>query len=111
MGYQTLAFDTTNLSKLLMIQVHSVFSLQRPQWRDNGGQNGGPKISKESFRPISLLATLSKVCESIIHERLLNHFTEHNIISDKQAAYLKGDSTINQLLYLTHSIRRLGEPN
>ena len=41
MGYQTLAFDTTNLSKLLMIQVHYVFSLQRPQWRDIGGQNGG----------------------------------------------------------------------
>ena len=32
-GYQTLAFDTTNLSKLFMIQIHSAFGLQRPQWR------------------------------------------------------------------------------
>ena len=43
-GYQTLAFDTTNLSKLFMIQIHSAFGLQRPQrpqWRDIGGQNGG----------------------------------------------------------------------
>ena len=38
-GYQTLAFDTTNLSKLFMIKLLSVFSLQRPQWRDIGGQN------------------------------------------------------------------------
>ena len=40
-GYQTLAFDTTNLSKLFMIQIHSAFGLQRPQrpqWRDIGGQ-------------------------------------------------------------------------
>ena len=40
-GYQTLAFDTTNLSKLFMIQIHSAFGLQRPQWRNIGGQNGG----------------------------------------------------------------------
>ena len=39
--YQTLAFDTTNLSKLFMIQIHSAFGLQRRQWRDIRGQNGG----------------------------------------------------------------------
>ena len=41
MGYQTHAFDSTNLSKLFMIQMHSAFGLQRPQLRDIGGQNGG----------------------------------------------------------------------
>ena len=40
-GYQTLAFDTTNLSKLFSIQMNAVFSLKRPQWSDIGGQNGG----------------------------------------------------------------------
>ena len=39
MGYQTLAFDTTYLSKLFMIKMDSTFGLQRPQWRDIGGQN------------------------------------------------------------------------
>ena len=29
----------------------------------------------------------------------------NDVISEKQAAYLKGDSTINQLLYLIHKIR------
>ena len=43
--------------------------------------------------------------ESIIHSRLLSHLTENHIISDRQAAYMKGDSTTNQLLYIVHLIR------
>ena len=69
-------------------------------WKRNG-----LKSSKLNYRPISLLPTLSKVCESIIHRRLLSHFTDNNIISERQAAYLKGDSTIQQLLYIIHLIR------
>ena len=68
-------------------------------------KRNGPKISKECYRPISLLPTLSKICESVIHDRLLNHCIDNDIISNKQAAYLKGDSTITQLLYLVHKIR------
>ena len=52
-----------------------------------------------------ILPSLSKVCESIIHERLLSHCTSNKIITDKQAAFLKGDSKISQLLYLIHQIR------
>ena len=66
----------------------------------------GQKNDKSNYRPISILPTLSKVCESIIHGRLLTHCIDHNIISERQAAYLKGDSTINQLLYIVHYIRK-----
>ena len=45
------------------------------------------------------------MCESVVHERLLSHCTRNNIISERQAAYLKGDSTMSQLLYLEHQIR------
>ena len=65
----------------------------------------GLKTSKLQYRPISLLPTLSKVMESIIHERLSDHFNKNDIISKRQAAYLKGDSTINQLLYIVHFIK------
>ena len=65
----------------------------------------GSKSDKNNYRPISLLPTLSKVCESVMHKRLLDHCMDHNIISSKQAAYLKGDSTIAQLLYIVHKIR------
>ena len=68
-------------------------------------KRNGSKNSKDNYRPISILPTLSKICESIIHERLLSHCTLNNIITDRQAAYLKGDSTISQLLYLVHQIR------
>ena len=30
---------------------------------------------------------------------------ENNIITEKQAAYLKGDSTVSQLLYIVHNIK------
>ena len=30
---------------------------------------------------------------------------ENNVITEKQAAYLKGDSTVSQLLYIVHNIR------
>ena len=45
------------------------------------------------------------MCESIIHDRLLSHCTHFKIITERQAAYLKGDSTITQLIYLIHQIR------
>ena len=60
----------------------------------------GPKTDKKNFRPISIPSTLSKICAAIIHDRLIGHLSENNIISEKQ-----GDSETNQLLYLNHKIR------
>ena len=40
-----------------------------------------------------------------MHDRLLKHCMENNVISEKQAAYLKGDSTVSQLSYIVHHIR------
>ena len=40
-----------------------------------------------------------------MHRRLLSHFTENSVISERQAAYMKGDSTVQQLLYIVHIIR------
>ena len=66
----------------------------------------GLKSDKENYRGIHLLPTLSKIAESIIHSRLLHHFKTNNIISERQAAYIKGDSTTQQLLYITHLIKK-----
>ena len=68
-------------------------------------KRNGLKNDKSNYRPISILPTLSKVCESVMHERLLSHCIDNNIISERQAAYLKGDSTMSQLLYIVHYIR------
>jgi hypothetical protein len=68
-------------------------------------KRAGLKSDISNWRPVSLLPTLSKVAESVMHNRLLEHFLENNVISDRQAAYLKGDSTIQQVLYIVHIIR------
>ena len=68
-------------------------------------KRSGLKSDKSNWRPISLLPTLSKIAESVMHARLLRHFTENDVISKRQAAYLKGDSTIQQLIYIVHLIR------
>ena len=67
-------------------------------------KHSGPKCEKSNFRPISLLPTISKICEAVIHHRLLDHCLTYKVITDMQAAYLKGDSTTNQLLYIIHQI-------
>ena len=54
-------------------------------------KRSGSKNIKTNYRPISILPSLSKICESVIHERLLSHCIYHNVITDRQAAYLKGD--------------------
>ena len=69
-------------------------------------KRSGLKSDPSMYRPIALLPTLSKAAEAIIHNRLSSHFIEHNIITDKQAAYIKGDSTIQQLLYIVNFIRQ-----
>ena len=43
-----------------------------------------------------------------MHRRLLSHFIEKNIISERQAAYLKGDSTTQQIADLQISKSPMG---
>ena len=65
----------------------------------------GSKSEIENYRPISILPTLSKLCEMVIHSRLLTHLVSNSIISKVQAAYLPGDSTTQQLISLIHNIK------
>ena len=68
-------------------------------------KNSGLKSDKSNYRGIHLLPTLSKIAESVMHSRLLGHCINNNIRSERQAAYIKGDSTIQQLLYMVHYIK------
>ena len=69
-------------------------------------KRSGLKSDPSMYRPIALLPTLSRAAEAIIHNRLSAHFNENNIITDRQAAYIKGDSTIQQWLYIVNLIRK-----
>ena len=65
----------------------------------------GSKADKSNYRPVSILPTLSKVTETVIHNRLLRHLLSNNIITKQQAAYLPADSTAQQLLSIVHLIK------
>ena len=41
-----------------------------------------------------------------MHDRMMKHCLENSVISERQAAYLKGESTVSQLLYIVHNIRK-----
>ena len=63
------------------------------------------KCDKANYRPISLLPTLSKICESVLHKRLIDHLLTNNIITKFQAAYIPNDSTSQQLINMIHHIK------
>ena len=50
-----------------------------------------------NYRPISVLSTVGKVLEKIVHKHVFNFFQENHIITALQSGFLPGDSTVNQL--------------
>ena len=65
---------------------------------------GKPLDSPASFRPISLTSCVSKLFERIILSRVLFFLESNSILSPRQAGFCPGQSTLNQILYLSQSI-------
>ena len=65
-----------------------------------------PKLSKPSlvseFRPISINPTPCKVLERILRETLTRWFEQFSIIPNEQHGFVKGGSTVTQLLDCLH---------
>lgn len=53
----------------------------------------GPRDSLESYRPISLLNSFSKIFEKIMATRILKFLEKNNILSDQQFGFRKGRDT------------------
>ena len=66
----------------------------------------GQKELKSNYRPISLLPAISKVLERIIFNRIYAHLESNGHLTWRNSGYKKADSTINQLLYITHQIQQ-----
>jgi len=58
----------------------------------------GKKSDVGNYRPISLTCIVCKVMEAIIRDKITKHFTDNQIFTDRQFGFLKGRSTVTQLL-------------
>ena len=59
---------------------------------------------KKDYRPISLLPICGKILEKIIFDVIYKHLTDNDLLTPNQSGFRPGDSTINQLLYITRKI-------
>ena len=64
----------------------------------------GDSSKPANYRPISLTCVCSKLMEHIIVSNVMNHFTNHNVLSDRQHGFRARRSCESQLLSLTHEL-------
>ena len=62
-------------------------------------------IEFNNYRPISLLAILSKILEKLMHKRLSNFLTLHSVIFESQFGFQKSKSTSHSLIEIIDKIR------
>ena len=59
-----------------------------------------------NYRPISLLNTIGKVLEKIVHKYVYNFLSKHQVITTLQSGFIPGDSTVNQLVDIYNTFCR-----
>ena len=59
---------------------------------------------KKNYRPISLLPVCGKIFEKLIFDAIYEYFCENQLLTPSQSGFRPGDSTVNQLLSVTHKI-------
>ena len=63
----------------------------------------GHKNKKENYRQVSYKTSIvCKVAEKIVHSRVTAFWSEHQVLNPHQFGYLKGKSTLAQLLNCFH---------
>ena len=60
--------------------------------------------SKKNYRPISLLPIFGKIFEKLLFDNTYEHLYANRLLSENQSGFRPGDSTVNQLLAITHKI-------
>ena len=58
----------------------------------------GNRSLPSNYRPISLTAILCKLCEHVVHSAIINHLSEHSILTDAQHGFRKRRSCDTQLI-------------
>ena len=62
------------------------------------------KNLKGNYRPISLLPIFGKILEKLMYDSLYSHLVSCKLLNPSQSGFRPGDSTVNQLISITHTI-------
>ena len=62
------------------------------------------KNLKGNYRPISLLPIFGKILEKLMNDSLYSHLVTCRLLNPNQSGFRPGDSSINQLISITHTI-------
>ena len=57
-----------------------------------------------NYRPVSLLPSISKICEKIVFIRLYNYLNESGYFYHQQSGFRPGNSTVMQLIHIVDKI-------
>ena len=81
------------------------YSLSTGKFPENWKQANITPIHKKddpsdpsNYRPISLLSTVGKVLEKLVHKYVFNFIRDKGAITTLQSGFVPGDSTVNQLI-------------
>ena len=64
----------------------------------------GDKTKIENYRPISLLPSISKIFEKVVHKQLYDYFDENKLFNDHQYGFRRQHSTEHAILELVDRI-------
>ena len=64
----------------------------------------GSRQCKKNYRPISLLPLFGKMFEKLIYDYIYKHLCDNGLLTQHQSGFRPGDSTVNQLLAISHKI-------
>ena len=59
---------------------------------------------KENYRPISLLPICRKIFEKVMFDAIYEYLCVNQLLTPNQSGFQPGNSTVNQLLSITHQI-------
>jgi len=66
----------------------------------------GASDSFDNYRPISVLPAVSKILERCVHDQLMEHLENHNLLTASQFGFRKKRSTEHASVYFTDQIRK-----
>ena len=65
----------------------------------------GDRLDVNNYRPISLISSISKIIEKLIHKRLNSFLEQNNIFYPSQFGYREKHSTTHALIEITDQIK------